>query len=309
MDKILEIISRLKYQTILLFGGIVFILISMCKFSFENDNFKIEQSNSINYFVFVVGSVFVFLSIIVFMAEYFDIFSTKNIKGIKNGYSVEFGGKKLNVIYGKIETYRCDNNTVIALPIDEFFSKDCILRKNSALNAYVKRHYAPSDIDLTLQYAQPFINLVVQNLSGMPKSSVEKKPNIFEDSYGVGKGIFFNDTNSQNNLILISTSTQRANQGIRSDVSYIAEAVNEVCNIMTNNALYNLYIPVIGSGYGGLLEADIFVLILQFVKVLRNQARPINEVNIVVYKGDNGSEKLNRKFIKSILKSVLTITS
>ena len=53
---------------------------------------------------------------------------------------------------------------------------------------------------------------------------------------------------------MVSVTTQRSNEGLRADASYIFEAVRSLQQLMANNRLSCLYIPILGSGHGGLKQ-------------------------------------------------------
>jgi hypothetical protein len=84
---------------------------------------------------------------------------------------------------------------------------------------------------------------------------------------------------------MVSVSTQRADVGLRADAAYLFEAAASLQRIMANHRLTRLYIPILGSGHGGLKgEVSLVCMLIAFGELLRKSAHNVKEVNIVVFR-------------------------
>ncbi len=139
---------------------------------------------------------------------------------------------------------------------------------------------------------QDIQNLVKDSLKDEPHEMVDKKPTETGASYGVGKCIFLNKPMSSNlRVAMVAVTTQRANEGLKADASYIFTAVSSLLQLMANNRLSCLYVPILGSGHGGLrLEVSLMCMLMAFGELSSKAWHNLKEVNIVVYRRDSNSK-------------------
>lgn len=216
----------------------------------------------------------------------------------RDAYSARLGDLTITVSLGRIEEYECRaEDCLIALPANEFFDDDCIHDAKSALGAFMNRHF-PDKI-ATIQ------DLIRDELVGCPTEQVEKKPGEPANSYGIGRCVFLNHPLSSNlRIALIAVTTQRADIGLRADVSYIFDAANSIQRVMANHRLRTLIIPVLGSGHGGIKEeVSLVSMLIAFGELNRNRsAYFIKDINIVVFRSDATSDaSVSPKTIQSAL--------
>ena len=208
-----------------------------------------------------------------------------SVRQTHNGYAVKLGELKVTVSLGRIE--ECDyaaDNTLVALPANEFFDDECIHDSNSALGAFMKCHFA-NDIS-------KIQSLVSEQLANKPTKDVEKTPGEFARSYGIGTCVYLNKPLALDQRIaMIAVTTQRADVGLRADASYIFAAAENLFRTMANHRLTRLHIPIIGSGHGGLKsEVSLISMLIAFGELNRMRAYRIRDINIVVFKRDDASE-------------------
>jgi len=201
-----------------------------------------------------------------------------------NGYCVDLGRMTIKVILGRIEESDCDEECLVALPANEFFDDDCIHDAHSALGAFMQRHFKGSISDIQA--------LVRTALANEPTEEVNKKPGETASSYGVGKCVFLDrPLSSRLRIAMVSVTTQRANVGLRADAAFVFEAAASLQRVMVNHRLKRLYIPILGSGHGGLKgEVSLACMLIAFGELQRESGRNLTEVNIVVFRSSDTSE-------------------
>jgi hypothetical protein len=296
----LQTILKQKYQGVIAILGFILISISF----FKVDDFtKYQFSPNENPVIptFIVGILLIFASIVCFLITenvfVWNWLNLTNIKKIDNGFSAFLGEAKLNVIYGKIQDYNAeDDSSVIILPANEFFDDDCINDKKSSMGAYMHSKF-PNQI----HEIQQAVHVKTKDMASIER---EKETGIFQKSYGVGKCIFLDKPIMTNHrIILASVTSHRAGQGIRSEISYIFQAVNEIFKILMDKRIFKVYSPLMGAGHGCLEpEVALFALILAWSEILYKPRTPHIEVTIIVFRSnENIKPRLNQRVMKKIL--------
>ncbi len=294
-------ILKQKYHIILLTLGFLLVVSSLFEIK-DISKFNISRSPTPIYILFMLGVLLILASVVSFLftedAIGWSWLHPAKVKSTDNGYSVTLGQAVLNVIYGRIEDFSTDKeSSVIILPANEYFDDECINDKHSSLGAYIQSKF-PNQI----QAIQQEVHAEIQS---MPSKEVEKKSGIFQHSYGVGKCIFLDSPlSSTHKIILAAVTSQRAGQGLRAEISFIFESVNEAYRIMCDKRLWKVYCPLLGAGHGCLkTEVALFTLVLAWSEILCKPLGPHIEINIIVFKSDEKAKpKPNPKVIKRILR-------
>lgn len=206
------------------------------------------------------------------------------VRSIPNGYCVSLGRMTIKVILGRIEEADCnDEACMVALPANEFFDDDCIHDSRSALGAFMQHHFKGNIPDIQA--------LVRAALANEPTDEVQKKPGEATPSYGVGKCVFLDHPLSSHlRIAMVAITTQRADVGLRADAVYVFEAAASLQRIMANHRLTRLYMPILGSGHGGLRgEVSLICMLIAFGELHRKLASNLKEVNIVVFRSSETS--------------------
>lgn len=204
-----------------------------------------------------------------------------------DGYGIKLDQLDINVRLGRIEEFGGNKKDyLVALPANEYFDDKCIDDPRSALGAFMQHHFNDQIPEIRAQ--------ITTILSGMPNEEVQKSPGVRERSYGVGKCVFLQSPlQSDLQIAMIAVTTQRENHGLRADTSYIFEAATTLMQLMANNRLDRLYIPIIGSGHGGLREeVSLACMLIAFGELRRRSTYNIKEINIVVFRPDKSSNSL-----------------
>jgi hypothetical protein len=222
------------------------------------------------------------------------------VRSIPNGYCVSLGRMTIKVILGRIEESDCsDEGCMVALPANEYFDDDCIYDPRSALGAYMQHHFKGNIPDIQA--------LVKAALANEPTEDVQKRPGQAASSYGVGKCAFLDHPlSSCLRIAMVSVTTQRADVGLRADAANLFKAATSLQRVMANHRLTRLYIPILGSGHGGLKgEVSLVCMLIAFGE-LRKSAHNLKEVNIVVFRSSETSAPI---VSEAIIKRALDFAS
>lgn len=206
------------------------------------------------------------------------------VQKTSNKLQCYLGTMKIKVSLGKIQDFDCtSNDCLVALPANEYFDDECIHDSRSALGAFMQHHFNTSISDIQA--------LVKDALENEACEEVNKKPTETGISYGVGKSLFLNNPLSSNlRIAMVAVTTQRAGEGLRADASYIFKAAKSLQQLMVNNRLATLYIPILGSGHGGLKqEISLVCMLIAFGELHKSSGHNLKEVNIIVYRHDSES--------------------
>jgi len=208
------------------------------------------------------------------------------VKKTDQGYAITKGRTRIRVLFGRIEEFECSStDCLVVLPASEFFDDDCINDTRSAMGAFVQRHFG-ADVK-RLQ------GIVTRQLSDRPSEDVEKEVGVQSKSYGVGTCVFLDRPLSKPlRIAMLAVTTKRAGEGLRAEARHVLDCVAATHRLMVDRRLSRLYIPVIGSGHGGLkAEASLFCMLIALAEALqRPSGHHLHEANIVVFRSDAKSD-------------------
>lgn len=186
----------------------------------------------------------------------------------------------VHVEVGRIEEYASDDaRTVVALPANEYFDDECVNDVNSALGAYVDRHFKDT--------LPAFLNEIHAALRGLPSERVPRAERRIDDSYGIGQAIYVRRLAGSHRVILVSATTERTGIGLRAEPHFLYAAMQGVVETMNANRLDSVVVPVLGSGHGGMpiVVALLFNLLAVWSCLTDDVGRHIRQVRIVVFEG------------------------
>ncbi|WP_146187960.1 hypothetical protein [Acidovorax sp. CF316] len=73
------------------------------------------------------------------------------------------------------------------------------------------------------------------------------------ESHGPGRAILVPDpSKNAANIALVSTTTQRAGQGLAARMSYVFDGVRELFELLADQRINEVVMPVLGAGHGGI---------------------------------------------------------
>jgi hypothetical protein len=253
------------------------------------------------YLCIVIGIVMILFGIFIYFvaSQSLPMFSISKVENIKSGFSIKHGRLTLNVVFGQIQDFDCsEENCLVALPANEFFDDDCINDSSSALGAYIQCHFKDNISKIQ--------TIVKKELRDQTIENVEKEHGVFGPSYGVGKCVYLNRPLSSNvRIVMTSVTTKRAGEGLRANARYIFAAIDAIHCLMADHRMTCLYLPILGSGHGGLKgEVSLLCMLIAFAQQhSQSLGKHVRSVNIVVYrKDDNAKPSISVKNVKIALR-------
>jgi len=194
------------------------------------------------------------------------------------------GGCEIRVVNGRIEDYPLERTTAVVLPCNEYFDDECAYDTKSALGAYVSRVFEGQ--------VSAFISLSKDECRKRLGAGVEEQKTADQRavSFGAGRAVLL--TNPLGRVVpvaLVSTTTQRAGQGLVARTSYLFEGICELVKRLVDSRLREVAMPILGAGHGRIDPALAFVsLILAVAEAARYApgGQPLKRVTIIVFKRD-----------------------
>lgn len=298
-----KFLEKQKYPVILLAVGALLILSGFFELK-DLTKFEISSSANPNYYVALIGIVFSIISIVLYIFDEatFGWIGIKKIKKIDNGITTKISNTHINIRFGRLEQLaEASKGSMVVLPANEFFDDECINDKSSALGAYVNQKFT--------NQTELIKGIIAVGLSGRAHNEVEKEAEVCQKSFGVGVGVFVSNPLSSNQPILfVSVTTKRAGEGLRAEMSYIFEAVKEIGRVAVDHRIDSIYVPVLGSGHGGLRkEVALFGILLAVCDtVTKPGGHHIKDFNIVVFQNN---ERDKPTISKAVSKRLLRIAT
>lgn len=196
----------------------------------------------------------------------------------------QVGGCEVRVENGRIEEYPTESTTVVVLPCNEYFDDRCAYDTKSALGAYVNKVF-DGRVDEFISCSKVEC---VKRLG--PGIELQKTVDERARSFGAGRAVLLmNPLGQEAPIGLISTTTQRAGQGLAAKASYLFDGVGELVTRLVDARLRDLLMPILGAGHGRIEPALAFVsLVLAVAEAVRNSAggSPLRTVTIIVFRKD-----------------------
>jgi hypothetical protein len=153
-------------------------------------------------------------------------------------------GCEVRVVEGLLQDFASESGTAIVLPCNEYFDDECATDTKSSLGAYANRAFDGRIAE--------FISLVKDERRkklGIPTSQ-QKTENARADSYGAGRCLILRSPLGRSvPIALVSTTTQRAGQGLATQISYLFTGMRELVAKLADARL-NVAMPVLGAGHG-----------------------------------------------------------
>lgn len=133
------------------------------------------------------------------------------------------------------------------VPCNEYFEDHCTSDVRTALGVYVKKHCADFAATFALEIGR---ECKKQFGAGVQQQKTKEES---RESYGPGRAILIADPSGNTaGICLISTTTQRAGQGLAARISYVFNGVQELFELLADRRINEVVMPVLGAGHGGI---------------------------------------------------------
>ncbi len=202
--------------------------------------------------------------------------------------SARVSGCEIRALAGRIEDHPADPKTAVILPCNEYFDDECTRDTRSSLGAYVNKAF-PGRVD-------DFVALLKSECGKRLGPGVERQMKEGKSAVSFGPGramILLSPLGSTVPLGLVSTTTQRAGQGLVAKTSYLFDGVSELVTRLVDERLSEVVMPVLGAGHGRIDPATALVsLLLALAEAARYApgGRPLARVTIVIFQRDEKSK-------------------
>ena len=196
-------------------------------------------------------------------------------------------GCELRVDYGSVQDYKPDIGTVIVLPCNEYFDDRCVGDTKSALGAYVNGKFEGR--------VEDFISLVKEECKKKLGAGVERQKTDDErgESFAAGRCVLLLKPLGQSvPVALVSTTTQRAGQGLAARISYLFDGMRELFATLADARLNEVARPILGAGHGRIDPPLALVgLLLAVAEAARygQGGQRLRRVTIIVFRRDAGA--------------------
>jgi hypothetical protein len=188
---------------------------------------------------------------------------------------------EIRVVLGLIEDYATGPGVAVALPCNEYFDDHCVRDRHGALGAYVRRFF---DAD-----ADRLIELIAAECNKRLGPGREERKTADETglSFGPGRCVLLQSPFGRPvHVALVSTSSQRAHDGITAKASYLFNAIEELASRLADTRITEIVMPVLGGGRGGIAPARALVGLLLAIAEVARQGRRLTRVTVVVFRKD-----------------------
>lgn len=298
-----KFLEKQKYPVILLVLGMFLIFGGFFEIK-DLTKLHIHPHDDPYYIIVGTGLLLLLLSVSLYIFDRVMLgwIGFRKIRKLSNGVTAQLSNTNINIRFGRLEEL-CDNSeeSLVVLPANEFFDDECINDKKSALGAYVNCKFT--------NQTELIESLISKELDGRNFEEVEKEAGVMRKSYGVGSGVFIkNPPLSKQPVLFLSVTTKRMGEGLQAEMSYIFKAVDEIKRIVADERINSVFVPVMGSGHGGLRkEVALFGMLLAVCDAAtKPHGHHINEFNIIVFQSN---DKEKPSISKTVSKRLLRIAT
>lgn len=227
----------------------------------------------------VFGLVLVVIGVILFLL-------TSEARGIRNrlnydkGVEIKRGDLRIIIKTGEIQAiHDATRNAAIVLPANTTFVDGCATDARTAMGAFFTTHF-PGDVGQL-----PSLLRKILDTAGIGTEE--------SGQYKAGTTVMLPDSFAKPARILVTASTIRTpGAGIVSSPDIICNCIEEVLKATADQRIDTLYLPILGSGHGGVERGLALLFLLLAILHFSKSYHHIKVVHIVVHPKDvNGLHK------------------
>jgi O-acetyl-ADP-ribose deacetylase (regulator of RNase III) len=273
--------------------GFLSVLLSFCRYD-KGEGLSFVSDPAWGLFGF--GCLLVFASFAIFWTRRKDVKHDVNA-AIGQGVTLRFDKLELKLKLGRIEDdYDKSEKSAVALPCNTSFVDDCISDRNSALGAFVLKHYPDR---------MPDVKKAIEELtmrSGIPKGE--------DGTYPPGTTIIMpREYNTPAKVLITASTVTKERVGIRAQPSTICECIKQIFEVTADKKVCNVSIPVLGSGHGGVDINDALLFMVLAIKHYSRHYHHLASISIIFTEHDTQRIEKNRLQYLSLLGVSGTTTS
>jgi hypothetical protein len=296
--KWLETLAKLEYRVLTLILGVVLIILTCVSL---NKEYYWTTHRPETLWLFVPGIALLLLSwggyAVTLLSKRTknasDIGAGLDLTRVKEGEGVLWttvSGCEIRVVNGRVEEYPRDAGVAIVLPCNEYFDDRCADDTSSALGAYVNRVFEGQ--------AQDFVSLMKDECRKKLGAGIEQQKTQEERavSFGAGRCVLLTRPLGRATAVaLVSTTTQRAGEGLAAQISYLFDGMCELRTRLADTHLREVAMPLLGAGHGRINPPLAFVGLLlaiaeaAYARYGQSAGQHLKRVTIIVFKRDADS--------------------
>ena len=199
-------------------------------------------------------------------------------------------GCEIRVVSGRVEDYARDATVAIVLPCNEYFDDRCAGDTSSALGAYVNRVFEGQ--------AEAFVTLMKAECAKKlgPGREQQKTHDERAVSFGAGRCVLLlQPLGRAGTVALVSTTTQRAGEGLAARISYLFDGMRELRTRLADTRIREVAMPLLGAGHGRINPPLAFVGLLlavaeaAYARYGQGEGQHLKRVTIIVFRRDADS--------------------
>jgi hypothetical protein len=255
---------------IILIIGFILIVLSFCEFD-GISHFSLTHSP--NWIMLIIGILLVMISFGTYVLTREDRRIDKKAS-IRKGISFSFDQLSVHLKEGKIqEVPQLSKDCAVVLPANTSFIDDCITDEKSALGAFFLKYHA----DKIPRAPQDFESQLKQ--LGYQRSE--------NGAYPLSTTIILpQEYDTPAKTIITASSVRKETSGIRAEPSSICECIRKVFTVTADKKISKIYMPILGSGYGGLDINSALLFLLLSIRHYANHYHHLKSINIIVTESD-----------------------
>lgn len=257
---------------ILCAGGLLLLCASFVDYDKANG---LSLRDNSHWIMFSSGLALIVIGCILFFLTH-RVTGTR-ILNYEKGVELKKGGLTIVIKSGEIQAIQnATRNSAIVLPANTTFVDDCAADRRTAMGAFFTELF-PEEIG-TL----PASLKAVLDIDGIQPTA--------NGQYPPGTTIILPDKFSKPARVVVTASTTRASdKGITSSPHIICSCIEQILKITSNQRIDTLYVPILGSGHGGVERGIALLFLLLALFHFSHGYHHITRVHIVVHPRDVAS--------------------
>lgn len=301
---------RDKTWLFLIVLGTVFILLSFYSVSGPVQSLSITHLGEPSLYLFVTGAALGVLSGVYSIAQIvanrpskksFLQSSYDSVEVLNGRICAKFRTSKIFVHFGCLQNVVQTNaKSAVVLSINDLFEDGCFDDKTITLGSYLAHHFDHAQIsELKAKKAQ----LLALPQADRPQTEAGASAAKFE----IGRCIQLEKLGHR--MLVVAVSNRKPDQGVKTEISYIYQAMQSVLKEIANRDINTLYIPLLGAGKGGVPSRVALMSLLNAIceRISQSDGHHFAEVNIVIFQRDGSSPQIDVHETKEIASVVLKL--
>ncbi|MGA9391982.1 MAG: hypothetical protein WBV69_16240 [Candidatus Sulfotelmatobacter sp.] len=300
-----DLFLKQRYPAILLLTGVLLVFGGNYSVSGKVTEPQLRERPRIILNIF--GALLIVVSVGLFLIDEDFVAYRRGCKisNTENGFEAKFRDSNLSVDFGLLqELYQPTNSgSAVVLPANEFFDERCFSDDRTAAGAFIGKYFSPLG-------ASELKDLVHLQLRGHDCQSVPTGAGTGKQSYGVGTCVYLGQPLGQPvRMIFAAVASEQPPHGLRTDLSTIFKAVEEVkCNLASER-LTAIFVPVLGAGKGGVpAEIAFMTLVSALLEArCRDGGHHLREMHIVIFQGEGKAPQIPHRKAKRALRQLVSL--